>query len=437
MASRRTADGVGTMQRSQIRLDLLEATPPAAIPEFAQCFDVFETRFERYGAFGLLVLQFPDLAELEREYGGTARRQVLQRLGELARRQGAKGLGQDDLVVAGEPGCDEILVLVFREPRDGRFYREDLPAFEQSFCQEVGRVGAPLLEPYGSRAVQVVGGTAAALRNPKFGTDTQFRSTLEEARDDADWHARGRARNRRRRILDVVLDRQIRSVYEPIVAVETKTVHGYEALARGPAGSELHLPLDLFRLAEQEGLVYELDCLCRSSGLEGAVGLPSGTKLFLNIRPTTIHDPHFESDQLIRTLGECGLTPGDIVFEISEQEAIRNFASFKRVRDRYRELGFEFALDDTGTGYAGLEALVEISPDYIKVDRSFVSGIDGDSVRQTMLAALQTVAERTNARLVAEGLDTLEELETLSELNIPFGQGWLFGKPTPLLAEPR
>ena len=165
--------------------------------------------------------------------------------------------------------------------------------------------------------------------------------------------------------------------------------------------------------------------------------MPSGTKLFLNIRPTTLHDPHFRADPLTRALSDCGLRPEDVVFEISEQESIRNFSSFQKVRDGYRELGFQFALDDTGAGYAGLEALVEISPDYIKVDRAFVSGVDEDPVKQTMLAALQTVSERTNARLIAEGLDTLEELEMLSVLNIPFGQGWLFGKPTPLRAAPR
>ena len=142
-------------------------------------------------------------------------------------------------------------------------------------------------------------------------------------------------------------------------------------------------------------------------------------------------------ERLIRTLRECELSPTDVVFEVSEQESIANFEAFKEIRDYYRDLGFQFALDDTGAGYAGLEALVEISPDYIKVDRAFVSGVDVDPVRKTMLAALQTVAEKTGGQLIAEGLDTLEELETLSELNIPFGQGWLFGKPTPLRAQQR
>ena len=407
------------------------------IPEFGESFDAIGARFDQYGACGLLVIRCLDLAGIEQEWGNEARMSVFGRFAAIARSVGERQLDIDDLAVIGEPGFDEILVLVFREHVDGRFYREELPAFDRAFRRKVEKSGSQVLYPYARRAPRIASGVAAVLRNPKFGVETQVRAGLDEARGDAELNARAASRERRHRILDVVLERQVTSVYEPIVAVESKTVHGYEALARGPVGTDLHSPLALFGMAEEENLVFELDCLCRASGLKGAVGLPSGTKLFLNIRPTTLHDPNFRAERLIETLHECELSPSDVVFEVSEQESISNFEAFKEMRDEYRGLGFEFALDDTGAGYAGLETLIEMSPDYIKVDRAFVSGIDVDPVRKTMLAALQTVAEKTGGRLIAEGLDTLEELETLSELSIPFGQGWLFGKPTPLRATDR
>jgi EAL domain-containing protein (putative c-di-GMP-specific phosphodiesterase class I) len=223
-------------------------------------------------------------------------------------------------------------------------------------------------------------------------------------------------------------------VYEPIVEVASRTVFGYEALARGPEGSELHSPAALFSTASEEDLLFQLDGLCRQSALDGARDLPGGAKLFLNVRPTTIHDPNFRAEALCRTLERCRLAPADLVFEISEQESIGNFAIFREVRDYYRKLGFQIALDDTGAGYASLEAVMELSPDFIKVDRAFVHRIDEDPARQELLRALRSVADRIGARIIAEGLDTLEELETLGKLGIPFGQGWLFGKPTPLRA---
>jgi EAL domain-containing protein (putative c-di-GMP-specific phosphodiesterase class I) len=277
-------------------------------------------------------------------------------------------------------------------------------------------------------------GYAVVLRNTKLGVDTQLRQVVEEAREDAALNRRIEERKRRRRFHELLLDHRVYSVYEPIVEVGTNVVFGYEALARGPEGSEYASPIAMFKEAQRQDLVYELDCLCRAGGLAGAVDFPSGTKLFLNVMPSAIHDPDFRADRLIRTLEECRLTPSDVVFEVSEQESIRDFEAFREMRDYYRSLGFAFALDDVGSGYAGLEALLEISPEYVKIDRAFVSGVDVDPIRQDVLRALQSVAEKTGARLIGEGLDTLEELSMLGELGIHFGQGWLFGRPHPLRA---
>jgi EAL domain-containing protein (putative c-di-GMP-specific phosphodiesterase class I) len=150
------------------------------------------------------------------------------------------------------------------------------------------------------------------------------------------------------------------------------------------------------------------------------------------VRPTTIHDPNFRAEALEQTLERCQLSPSDVVFEISEQESIGNFAIFREVRDYYGKLGFQIALDDTGAGYASLEAVMELAPEFIKMDRAFVAGIDEDPSRQELLRALQSLAQRIGAKIIGEGLDTLEELETLRHLEIPYGQGWLFGKPHPL-----
>jgi EAL domain-containing protein (putative c-di-GMP-specific phosphodiesterase class I) len=407
---------------------------PTAPAELRECLEAVGGRFDRHGALGMLLVEAPVLHQIEQTHGDGARRRALAALGSLVTEIGRERLDVDDLVVSGETGRNEILVLLFREHRDGRFYRQELPGLDQSVRQEMGRRGAKVFYPY-LRTVPPIGtGLAVVLRNPKLGTESQICSAIEEARADAELNRRIQARRRRRQIVELVLDRRVTSVYEPIVDVATRTVFGYEALARGPVGSDQHSAMSLFGVAEEEGLLYELDGLCRASGLEGAIDFPSGTKLFLNIRPTTIHDPNFRAERLIETLARCQLGPSDVVFEISEQEGIANMDDFLEMRDYYRGLGFQIALDDTGAGYAGLEALLELSPDFIKVDRACVSGIDQDPVRQDMLAALQSMAGRTGARIIGEGLDRLEELETLGDLGIEFGQGWLFGKPTPLRA---
>jgi EAL domain-containing protein (putative c-di-GMP-specific phosphodiesterase class I) len=408
--------------------------PSPRLPSLGEALPHIAERFSGFGALGLVVVDAEPLAEIERDYGHEAYLRALGSLAALVDNLARDRLSGDEMLVTGETGHHEVVVLLFRSPNDGEFYRAELPFFVEALSEALARHGHRVVYPY-CRKPPIFGiGYTGTLRNPHFGVATQLRASLEEARGDAQLGARIEARRRRKDLTGIVLAGAITSVYEPIVDVATKTVFGYEALARGPEGSDFHTPIALFQAAESEGLIFELDCLCRRSGIDGAEGLPSGTKLFLNVRPTTIHDPNFRPEALIRTLSRCQLSPSDVVFEISEQESIRSFDVFREVRDEYGKLGFQFALDDTGAGYASLEAVAELTPEFIKVDRVFVRGIDQDTVRQTILRALQKLASDLDARIIGEGLDTLEELETLAALGIPFGQGWLFGKPTPLRA---
>jgi EAL domain-containing protein (putative c-di-GMP-specific phosphodiesterase class I) len=392
-------------------------------------------RFEREGALGLLVVDAAALAEIERTYGPEAHQRSMRALANFVSDTIRFRLTDQDLIVQGETGRSELLVVLFRDVRDARFQRDALPELCRVLQPALAAQGHRVAHPYLKRDPNLSVGCAFQLYNPTRSPATQVRAAIEEARGDSDLNARLIARDRRRRLVGLLVSEQVYSVYEPIVEVATRTVFGYEALARGPAGSELQSPMTLFQRAAEEGLVFELDALCRRRGLEGALDLPKGTKLFLNFRPTTIYDPSFRADSLRSTLDRCQLQPSDIVFEISEQESIDNYWLFREVRDYYGNLGFQIALDDTGAGYASLEAVMELSPEFIKVDRAFVRGIDQDTSRQELLRALHAVAGRIGSKIIAEGLDTLEELTTLGELGIPYGQGWLFGKATPLRAQ--
>ncbi len=402
------------------------------MPRLGEALGAITTQFTLEGALGVLLVDASRLAVIERQYGGEAQRTVMRNLGALIAESIGDRLGINDLIVSGETGRNEIVVLLFREATEVDFYKRELPELRRIVAEGLSRRSNRIVYPYLKQAPPLEIGTGASLRNPTIGAESQLSAALEEARGDAELNARIASRHRRQQLFELVLDGRVKSVYEPIVEVATRTVFGYEALARGPEGSELHSPMALFASATEQDLLFQLDCLCRRSGLAGARDLPGGAKLFLNVRPTAIHDPGFRAETLCRTLEQCKLRPTDVVFEISEQESIGNFDIFREVRDYYRKLGFQIALDDTGAGYASLEAVMELSPDFIKVDRAFVSGIDKDPARQELLSAMRSLAERIGARIVGEGLDTLEELEMLEELGIPFGQGWLFGKPTPL-----
>jgi len=391
-------------------------------------------RFGHQRLLGVVLVDATPLSAIEEANGYAAYASVMTKLGALVREVADEALDGEQLVVGGAAGRSEIAVLLFRSERDGAFYRSELPSFVRAVAKALEQRGSRVAYPYVQRAPVLGVGYAAVVRNPFLGASSQLRAVIGEAREDAGLRERAAARRRRHTFMGVVLAGEVTSVYEPIVDVATKTVYAYEALARGPEGTAYRSPDALFEAAEDEGLLFELDCLCRRSGLDGAQGLPAGTALFLNVLPTTIHDPNFKPDALIRTLERSRLQPTDVVFEISEKQSIASFDVFREIRDEYRSLGFRFALDDTGSGYASLQSVIELEPEFIKVDRALVTGLDIDPAKQSLVRALQAVASSFGAQIIGEGLDTLEELEMLEELEIPFGQGWLFGKPTPLRA---
>ena len=388
--------------------------------------------FSRTGALAVLLVDASRLDVLERRHGHAALDRALAMLADELAAACREHVHTPVVLARGELGRSEIVALLPAEAPRGELLTHALPALERAVAERLARVGPRVAYPYLRRLPPVEIGQAYALRNPLLSASTQIRDAVDAARADAELNQRLRARGRRRELLDILVHERLHSVYEPIVDAHALTVFGYEALVRGPAGTRLASPLALFDVAAEEGLLFELDCLCRAAALDGAVGFPQDAKLFLNIRPSSFHDPSFQPDALIRTLERCRLGPADVVFEISEQESIDNYEIFREARDGYGKLGFQFALDDTGAGYASLEAVAELAPEFIKVDRAFVRGIDEDPVRQTILRALQSLASDLGARIVGEGLDTLEELRTLGSLGIPFGQGWLFGKPQPL-----
>ena len=413
---------------------LIDDPSAPCVPALSDLFTDLGRRFESAGAVGLVLIGAPMLAEVERRHGDHARQRCLESLctkvGEIAEER----LRSNYVVCLAEPGFDEVMVLLFRSPGSAGFYRTEMPGFRNELNRALQAHSGQVFYPYLRGPSQLPAGISVELRNPQFGLSTQLRRLVDHARRDCLNDIENARTAIRQELLETILDHRIYSVYEPIVEVEDKTVFGYEALARGPEGTAFHSPVALFTAAEEHELVFELDVVCRESGLRGAVDFPKGTKLFLNIRPTTIHDPAFKEDKLIETLERRDLAPTDVVFEISEQESISSFGDFRAMRDYYRSLGFQFALDDTGTGYAGLEELLELEPDYIKIDRSMVSGVDQDPARQDVLTALLQLADKMGSQVIGEGLDTLEELEMLGRLGIRFGQGWLFGRPTPLRA---
>ncbi|MDQ2817719.1 MAG: GGDEF domain-containing protein [Candidatus Eremiobacteraeota bacterium] len=228
---------------------------------------------------------------------------------------------------------------------------------------------------------------------------------------------------------------RIRTLFQPIVSLRDGSVFGYEALSRGPIGTRLETADALFRAAERSGGTRELERVCRFRAIASAASLPATAFLFLNISPHVLDDPNAG---LSREIMEAShLVQERIVLEITEKEAIFDFERFKRALVHYNQQGFKVAIDDAGAGHNSLRAVTEVRPHFIKLDMALVRDIDRDGAKNALVSAIIMFARRIDARVLGEGVETVEELVTLIELGVDYGQGFLLARPSAAYAEPR
>lgn len=223
--------------------------------------------------------------------------------------------------------------------------------------------------------------------------------------------------------------RLLTPVFQPIIALDGRRILGYEALIRGPESSPLHTPDQLFSAARSSRQLAALEFACRAASCEKFVELQLDGKLFLNMTPLSFTDSQYRDGVTREILQRVGLSPERVVFELTESQPLDEFDLLRAASEHFQRQGFAIALDDLGAGYAGLRVWSELCPDYVKIDRHFVSGVDKDPVKREFVRAMVDIANRMGNKVIAEGIETVEELNTLVAMGIENVQGYYLAQP--------
>lgn len=219
-------------------------------------------------------------------------------------------------------------------------------------------------------------------------------------------------------------------VFQPIVDIRKKSIFGYEALIRGPKDCALETPLALFSAAEELGISSEFELLCRKISIREFSKLKLNRKLFLNISPSELLDPSFTKSKTLQYLKEYEIPPEQVVLEMTEHQKISQYHSLNEALIYYRKMGFKVALDDVGAGYSSLRLWTEVLPDFIKIDMHFVKDIQIDRIKETFIRGLIEISSGSNCKIIAEGVEKVEEYATLQKLGLGLLQGYYFAFPS-------
>lgn len=235
--------------------------------------------------------------------------------------------------------------------------------------------------------------------------------------------------NMKQFLREIIENKNFTILFQPIFSLANGAVVGYEALTRGPEKSILYNPEKLFASAKNENLLWEMELSTRSRAIERFLDSQSDKMLFLNVDPDVIKDEKFVKGST-KHLFDNIIKQSNIVFEITEKTAIKDYIEFKEIIDNYKTQGYKIAIDDVGSGHSGLTTISEVRPNFIKIDMFLIRDIDKDNFKKSIVKALVELANNSNIKLIAEGIETLDELKTVIELGIPMAQGFLLGKPS-------
>ena len=230
----------------------------------------------------------------------------------------------------------------------------------------------------------------------------------------------------------IVANRQLTAMYQPIVSMETGRPIGFEGLVRPAEGAAFADASSLFAAAESADRSVELDLACLKIIAEGIRPEEPGAYLSVNLSPRTLESEEFRPSELTAIFRRRGIQPDQIVLELTERETVDDLATLRRNVEACRRAGMRLAADDVGAGNAGLRLLSEVQFDILKVDLSLVQGGIVHDPSYAVLGALQELAGRWNAMVVAEGVETPEQLSVIRHLGIAAAQGYLLGRPGPV-----
>lgn len=224
----------------------------------------------------------------------------------------------------------------------------------------------------------------------------------------------------------------ISTFFQPILHADTKEIYAYECLSRGVSrNGEYMNPGKMFEMAKKTNMLFNLDRQCRETSIKTSAVKKIDKNIFINFIPTAIYNPEFCLKDTVKWAAQLEFDPKTITFEVVETEQVKNLEHLRSILEYYNDKGFMTALDDVGSGYSSLNVLAELKPNIVKLDMEMIRNIHKNETKQSIVDALINISNKLGYKIIAEGIENIEEYEWVKSREIDFIQGFMFAKPSP------
>jgi EAL domain-containing protein (putative c-di-GMP-specific phosphodiesterase class I) len=377
------------------------------------------------GEIGIVFIDIEQFDAIEAEYGWAFFDELLSNVGQILSSE-VKQRFRNPIVTSHRTGSSSFYV--FHETRG-----QDLSA-ENASERIANDVREKLIETTRLRFPHLQTGqlgffvgSARIDYRPQIRLERQVYAGMQTAADAVRDAEQQRKKQLTRELRDIIRRKRVTTLFQPIVRARESTVFGYEILTRGPSSSSFRNSDMLFSFAREAKLAWALEAIALEGALRRLREVDfNDRKFLLNLEAEMFGESEFRIHEMVSFFAEHR---GHFVFELTERAAIEDYAQFRELLNEFRDKGIEVAIDDAGSGYASLEAIAALAPDYLKITKGLVSTLAEEPIKQDLVRMLVDLAGRIGAKTIAEGIETQEEYETCREVGIDLLQGYYLAHP--------
>ncbi len=418
---------VMSVENDKMRLLLHDGV--TGLPTVSLVISEIEKTLASHTQVGLIHVELEKTPKLRDSLNYAAFEHLMNHIASILQTFKGKVIRADDTITAVMRNGNEYAIIMSPPRKNQKIAYEDLLTVRNRLVRSLRDKLRSTVDQSIYRKIHLLSGVALMESIPGQPVDLILAQALETARA----HAAEREMEKKEVEIDLLRvaldDGSITVVFQPIVDLQANRVIGYEALSRGPG--DLEHPEYLFKLAIEGDLASQLDRVCREQALGEAKNMPPG-KMFINLHPLAVSDPDFPNMVERLNKGVYGIETKNVMFDLSENYMTYDPATFQLALTAVQDNGLGLCVDDAGSGYyMGLELIAHVKPDYVKINGHIVRNIDKDKVKQELAATIKRFAENAGSEVIAEAVETVEELDALKKLGINFAQGYLFAKPAP------
>ena len=396
-----------------------------ALPTVPMILDRLKEMIIEQNEIGIVFVDIEQFESIEAEYGWAFFDEFLRRTAEMINAE-ARGRFPRSLVAANFVGGSSFFI--FFETR-GQDLRQE-SGFDTMANDLKERLAGGMREQFPQMQQDQIGFFVGAARidyRPQIKLERQVYQGMQTAADAVRDAEQQRKKQLTRELKDIIRRKRVSTLFQPIVRAQEGTVFGYETLTRGAATSSFRNSDMLFGFAREANLSWELEAISLDAALRKLRTFDlRDRKFLLNLEAEMFEESEFRIHEMVSYFSE---NRGHFVFELTERAAIEDYAVFRNLLDGFRQKGIEVAIDDAGSGYASLEAIAALAPDYLKVTKGLVTTLADEPIKQDLIKMLVELAKKIGAQTIAEGIETAEEYQACRELGIDLLQGYYLAHP--------